>query len=59
MLGLYPAILRQMKTTKCNVLFLGEYKGIGINRDNFIRYFENERIRVIFESELMDDSEYI
>jgi len=55
----YPAILRQMKTTKCNILFVGEYHGVGISRDNFLKYFKNEGIRVVFESELMDESEYI
>ncbi|GAA4762858.1 MULTISPECIES: hypothetical protein [Flavobacterium] len=48
----YPTILRQMKASKSNVLFLVEYTGIGIDIETFIKYFANEKIKVIFKSEL-------
>ena len=48
----YPAILRQMKASKCNILYLSSYNGIGIDEDLFIKYFENEKIKVIFQRDI-------
>ncbi len=48
----YPNVLRQMKSLNCNVLFLETYTGSGITCDQFIQMFQNERLRVVFSSEL-------
>ena len=48
----YPNVLRQMKTTGSNVLFLSEYTGFGISRENFIKLFRNEKKVVIFENQI-------
>jgi len=53
----YPEILRQMKRkwqSDCKlILFLSEYTGVGLSKDNFIKLFNNENIKIIFESEII------
>lgn len=44
----YPAVLRQMKLSKSHVLFIGEYNGVGVSETDFIRFFRNEMIKVVF-----------
>lgn len=48
----YPAVLRQMKLSKSNILYLCEYNGVGISEEMFIKYFANERIKVVFKRDL-------
>ncbi|WP_157111385.1 hypothetical protein [Nonlabens spongiae] len=48
----YPAVLRQMKASGANILYLVEYTGIGITEEMFVKYFANERIKVVFEENL-------
>lgn len=48
----YPNILRQMKASKANILYLMEYTGVGISKEQFIEYFRTERIRIVFDSDI-------
>ncbi len=48
----YPAILRQMKASKSNILYLAHYNGIGVDETLFRQYFANEKIKVIFQREI-------
>jgi hypothetical protein len=48
----YPAVLRQMKRTNSNVLFVGSYTGVGATREQFIKTTATADIRVVFESDL-------
>ena len=65
----YPAVLRQIKSCKVRnpygqacylygrALFLGEYTGVGATRDQFIKTFEMEGIKVVFQDECMKQGE--
>src|SRR5262249_17313311 len=48
----YPAVLRQMKRTKADVLVVGEYTGAGATREQFVKTMTTEGIRVVFVSEM-------
>lgn len=45
----YPAVLRQMKLSGANILYLEEYTGVGVTTEVFVKYFANEGIRVVFK----------
>ena len=44
----YPAVLRQMKRTRADVLFVGEYTGQGATQEQFMQTMETAEIRVVF-----------
>jgi hypothetical protein len=44
----YPSVLRQMKRERADTLFIGEYVGEGVTREQFVKIFNNEGIRVVF-----------
>ncbi len=48
----YPNVLRQMKSLHCNVLLVGRFTGTGVNCSQFVQFFENEGLRVVFLDEL-------
>ncbi|MDD4991581.1 MAG: hypothetical protein PHR83_05030 [Paludibacter sp.] len=48
----YPVVLRQMIALKANCLFLREYTGIGIDKNQFIQLFKQQNIKVLFENEV-------
>jgi len=49
----YPTVLRQMRDLGCNILFLGEYHGIGLNLENFIKLFNKQKIRIVFKNQII------
>lgn len=49
----FPAILRQMRRSRSNVLFTRSYGGIGVDEATFVDYFATQGIRVIFESDVL------
>lgn len=49
----YPAILRQMRNNRSNILVYGTYNGIGVNEKTFRQFFEMQKIRVVKESEIL------
>jgi hypothetical protein len=48
----YPAILRQMKASRSNVLLLREYAGRGATREQFVLTLASATIRVVFVDEI-------
>jgi uncharacterized protein (DUF3820 family) len=48
----YPAVLRQMKRTGSDVLYVGTYTGVGAAREQFVETMATADIRVVFESDL-------
>jgi len=48
----YPSVLRQMKQSKANILYLTQYIGEGISEDEFIRTFLSQGIYVVFERDI-------
>jgi hypothetical protein len=48
----FPAVLRQMKLSKANILFLSKYTGIGAKLEDFVKYFKTQNIIVVFESDI-------
>jgi hypothetical protein len=44
----YPAVLRQMKRTESDVLFVGAYTGRGATEEQFVATFAAANIRVVF-----------
>jgi uncharacterized protein (DUF3820 family) len=48
----YPAVLRQMKANESNVLFIGDYRGQGATREQFIKTFATAHMHVVFADEL-------
>ncbi len=48
----YPAVLRQMENSECQILFLEKYSGVGANEVQFKRIFELSGIKVIFKHEI-------
>jgi hypothetical protein len=59
----YPSVLRQMKREGADTLFIGEYVGEGVAREQFVKIFNNEGIRVVFHSSVQpidsDDAERV
>lgn len=47
----YPAVLRQMKTNRSNVLLLDRYTGTGATRDQLVRTFATADIAVAFRAD--------
>lgn len=45
----YPAVLRQMKRDKSQYLFVGEYRGVGATRDQFVATFAASGITVVWK----------
>jgi hypothetical protein len=52
----YPAVLRQMRNNGSNTLVYGSYIGQGIDEPTFRKFFVTQKIRVVKESEIMDDA---
>jgi uncharacterized protein (DUF3820 family) len=48
----YPAILRQMKRTGADVLFVGAYTGQGATEEQFVQTMATAGIRVVFAREV-------
>ena len=48
----YPAVLRQMKASRSNVLLLREYTGRGATREQFVLTLASTAIRVVFVDEI-------
>jgi uncharacterized protein (DUF3820 family) len=48
----YPAVLRQMKRTGADVLFVGEYTGQGATEKQFVQTMATAGIRVVFAREV-------
>ncbi len=48
----YPAVIRQMRINKSNILFLEKYTGQGATLSQFVKTFELSNIRVIFKHEV-------
>lgn len=50
----YPAILRQMKVSKCKILLIGEggYCGVGATLEQVKQIFRSAKIRIVFASEI-------
>jgi uncharacterized protein (DUF3820 family) len=48
----YPAVLRQMKRTGADVLFVGEYTGQGATEEQFVQTMATAGIRVVFAREV-------
>jgi len=49
----YPAVLRQMQRSKCQILFVRNYSGIGIDEKTFVELFRSQNILVIFERDVV------
>ena len=48
----YPAVLRQMRGNKSNVLFTERYIGTGASEEQFVETFKTSGIRVVFRHEV-------
>jgi uncharacterized protein (DUF3820 family) len=48
----YPAVLRQMRANKSNVLLVREYRGQGATQEQFVKTFAAASIRVVFLDDL-------
>jgi hypothetical protein len=48
----YPAVLRQMKRDKSQYLFVGEYRGVGATRDQFVATFAASGITVVWKADV-------
>jgi hypothetical protein len=53
----YPAVLRQMRNNRSNVLVYGSYTGRGVDEATFRQFFKMQKIAVIKESEIMADAD--
>jgi hypothetical protein len=49
----FPSVFRQMKRSKSNILFIKEYTGVGATKDELVQYFATNRIKVVFEEDLL------
>ena len=47
-----PSVLRQMKRQQANVLLLGNYNGVGMTKEQMVKFFRNENCRVVFLDEI-------
>jgi hypothetical protein len=52
----YPAVLRQMKRTGSDVLFVGEYTGQGATQEQFVKTIATAGIRVVFARDVEEAS---
>jgi hypothetical protein len=48
----YPAVLRQMKRLGATVLLVGEYRGQGATREQFVKMFATASIKVVFVADI-------
>jgi uncharacterized protein (DUF3820 family) len=48
----YLAVLRQMKRNKSQYLFVGEYRGVGATRDQFVATFAASGITVVWKADV-------
>lgn len=48
----FPSVMRQMKRSNANILFIREYCGSGIDEKQFVEMFSSQEIRVVFEREI-------
>lgn len=48
----YPAVLRQMRANKSEILFLERYTGIGATEDQFVKTFALSGFKVVFRREV-------
>lgn len=48
----YPSVLRQIKRSQAQYLLIRSYTGIGATREQFVRLFETQGIKVVFESDV-------
>lgn len=48
----FPAVLRQMKRSKANYLYVRSFGSASVSRDDFVKFFRSQEIRVIFEEEV-------
>jgi hypothetical protein len=51
----YPSVLRQAQTLNCNCLYLREYTGKGVDEQTFVKIFETQRVKVIFQRDIKID----
>jgi hypothetical protein len=49
----YPAILRQMRRSKANILFTRAYNGAGADEATFVEFFSTQGIRIVFEYDVL------
>jgi hypothetical protein len=48
----FPAIFRQIRLSGANILLLSEYTGVGATRDEFIKYFATNNVKVVFSEDI-------
>lgn len=48
----FPAVLRQLKADRSNVLVLREYTGSGASWDEFVNFFASQGITVVLEADI-------
>ncbi|HEY2530306.1 MAG TPA: hypothetical protein VGJ20_20610 [Xanthobacteraceae bacterium] len=48
----YPAVLRQMRRSECNILFVERYAGVGATEEQFKAIFRAAGIRVVFRDQV-------
>lgn len=48
----YPAVLRQIKRNKTNYLFIRSYTGIGATKEQFVKFFDSQGVKVVFETDV-------
>jgi len=48
----FPAVLRQMKASKANMLVIREYTGTGVTFDEFKQFFVSQGVRVFIEKDI-------
>lgn len=48
----FPAVLRQMKSLRANILIMKKYTGIGASYEELVEFFNLENIKVILEKEI-------
>lgn len=49
----YPSVLRQASSSKCNVVMVGNYHGVGASLDQVRQVFASKNIRFMLESEIV------
>jgi uncharacterized protein (DUF3820 family) len=49
----YPAILRQMRKNKSDILLVGAYGGMGATEDQFVRTMRSASIKVVFLADVV------
>jgi len=48
----FPSVMRQMKRSKSEILFVRNYSGTGIDENTFVEMFHSQKIPVVFEREI-------